>query len=205
MREAIEITLDIVLGLVFLASAIPKLRRPKSFILIVLEYRVLPPLLGRFYARILPPLELLIALLLLCGVAVRLAAVAGSFLLASFIVGVGANVVRGRHIDCGCFGGNRKRRIGWRVLLGDVGLLAMSILAGNLSNGWVTSGPWSILHVASGGGLQMVILAATSAAVVTSVMPGFTRSRSKRLADPSWNRPGGSIARGMNDGVGGQL
>ena len=59
------------LGIIFLTSAVPKLRHPKGFVLAVLEYRVLPPRLSWYYARLVPPLEFLLALLLLSGTAVR--------------------------------------------------------------------------------------------------------------------------------------
>ncbi len=123
----IEVLLSAVLGSVFLASAVPKLRHPKGFILAVLEYRVLPPQLGWFYARLIPPLELLLALLLLTGTAVRVAAVLVSMLLLSFIVAVSINLARGRDLDCHCFGHTRKQPIGWRLLLQDAVLFGAAI------------------------------------------------------------------------------
>ena len=80
----VQVFLSMALALIFLASAVPKLLHPRGFILAVLEYRVLPPRLGRVYARLLPPLELLLALLLLSGTSVRLAAIGQSVLLLSF-------------------------------------------------------------------------------------------------------------------------
>src|SRR5207302_4809717 len=99
-----EILLSIALGIVFLAAAVPKLRHPRGFVLAVLEYRVLPARLSRFYARLVPSLELLLALLLLTGTAVRSAAAITSVLLFSFIAAVGINLIRGRDLDCHCFG-----------------------------------------------------------------------------------------------------
>src|SRR5205807_7414868 len=93
-----EVVLSAVLGIIFLASAVPKLRHPKGFVLAVLEYRVLPPRLSWFYARLVPPLEFLLALLLLTGTAVRSAAVVMSMLLLSFIAAVGINLTRGRDL-----------------------------------------------------------------------------------------------------------
>jgi hypothetical protein len=55
---AIQVLLGVVLACVFLASAVPKLRYPRGFILAVLEYRVLPERLAWLYGRLLPPLEL---------------------------------------------------------------------------------------------------------------------------------------------------
>jgi hypothetical protein len=38
----IEAILSVLLGVIFLTSALPKLRHPRGFVLAVLEYRVLP-------------------------------------------------------------------------------------------------------------------------------------------------------------------
>src|ERR1051326_5866722 len=93
-----KILLSGVLGIVFLAAAIPKLRHPRGFVLAVLEYRVLPTGLSWFYARLIPPLEFLLALLLLTGTAVLSAAIVTLLLLLSFIAAVGINLVRGRDL-----------------------------------------------------------------------------------------------------------
>jgi hypothetical protein len=85
----------LVLGIIFLVSAVPKLHYPRGFVLAVLEYRILPPRLSWFYARLLPPLEFLLALLLLSWMAVRSAAAVMAVLLLSFIVAVGINLTRG--------------------------------------------------------------------------------------------------------------
>lgn len=180
MREAIEITLSIVLGLVFLASAIPKLRRPKSFILVVLEYRILPPALGQLYARVLPPVEFLVGLLLITGVAVRVAAICSSAILLSFIVAVGISIAQNRDLDCGCFGQGRERRIGWGLMLSDGGLLAASVALSALFGGPPDSTPWSALRLAgvypTTGWTAILLCTATAA----SCAVGLARTRPHR-------------------------
>ncbi len=142
----IQMLLSIILGSSFLAAAVPKLRHPRGFVLAVLEYRVLPSGLSKFYARLLPPLECLLALLLLSGTAVRAAAIVMLLLILSFIIGVGINLVRGRTLDCHCFGKATKRGIGWRLLLEDVALLFAAIALTSFTNEWVTLEPWSVFH-----------------------------------------------------------
>ena len=142
-----EVLLSIVLGITFLGSAVPKLRHPKGFILAVLEYRVLPPRLSWFYARLIPPLEFLMALLLLTGTAVRSAAVIISVLLLSFIVAVGINLVRGRDLDCHCFGKATKRPIGWRLLLQDAALFGAAIAVVAVASEWIAPEPWSVFRL----------------------------------------------------------
>ena len=142
-----EILLSTALGIVFLASAVPKLRHPKGFVLAVLEYRVLPPRLSWFYAHLVPPLEFLLALLLLTGTAVRFAAVMLSMLLLSFIVAIGINLARGRNLDCHCFGKAAMRPISWRLLLQDGALLGAAIAIAAAASEWVAPEPWSVFRL----------------------------------------------------------
>jgi putative oxidoreductase len=143
----IEVILSTALGIIFLVSAVPKLRHPNGFILAVLEYRVLSPHLSWFYARLIPPLEFLLALMLLTGTAVRSAAVVMSVLLLSFIIAVGINLARGRDLDCHCFGKAARRPIGWRLLLQDVALLVAAIDVATVASGWVAQEPWSVFRL----------------------------------------------------------
>lgn len=141
---AIQALLSITLGVCFLAAALPKLRHPESFMLAVVGYRVLPFRLSKVYARLLPPLECLLGLLLLGGIAVRSAAIVSSLLALSFITGVGINVIRGRTLECHCFGKATKRMIGWKLLLEDIALFGAAVALAILASTWVTPEPWSI-------------------------------------------------------------
>lgn len=182
MREAIEVTLSIILGLVFLASAIPKLRHPKGFILTVLVYGILPPSLGDLYARVLPPLELLVALLLLTGTAVRPAAVITSILLASFVVAVSVNLIRGRDLGCGCFGAGGGRRIGPELVLQDIGLLVASIISAVLGNGWLMLASWSLFRLGgfSGAAAPAALVACAALTVACAVGLPMSRRQTRR-------------------------
>lgn len=154
MITVIEVVLSIILGTVFLGSAIPKLRHPRGFVLTVLEYRVLPLTLSRFYGWILPPLELLLALLVLSGTSVRLAAIVISLLLFSFIVAVGINMARGRELDCGCFGTKKRRKIGWELLLQDGALLGSATTLTILASTWVGFESWSVFRLFGMGSIR---------------------------------------------------
>jgi hypothetical protein len=59
-----EAVLSFVLGSMFVVSSTPKLRRPKSFLMTVLTYEVLPLRVSRVYASVVPPVELLLGVLL---------------------------------------------------------------------------------------------------------------------------------------------
>ncbi len=155
------------MGIIFLSSAIPKLRHPRGFILAVLEYRVLPPRLSWYYARLLPPLEFLLALLLLTGTAVHTAAIALSILLLSFIVAIGFNLARGRNLDCHCFGNATSRPIGRSLLFQDTALLGAALAIVIITKEWVTLEPWSVFRLSSlaqaGSFMPLVSCAAVTA------------------------------------------
>ncbi len=173
---AMQVLLSIGLSIVFLTSAVPKLRHPKGFILAVLEYRILPVRLSWWYARVLPPLELLLALLLLSGTAVRLAASVVSLLLLSFMIAVGINMARGRNLDCHCFGKARKRTIGWGLLLQDGALLGAAFVLAIITRSWIALEPWSIFRLSGLGYVGSPVLLLGCAIVTACVAVLLSRS-----------------------------
>lgn len=138
----VQFVLGFCLGLVFLASALPKLRNPKGFILTVVEYQVLPPRLAELFARLLPPAEVFAAILLLTGTAGRIGYILAASLLASFIWAISINLARGRDLDCGCFGAAGSRRIGPGLLLQDLVLLGVSLGEAWNAGSWVGPQWW---------------------------------------------------------------
>jgi len=143
----ISASLSIVLGIIFLVNAIPKLRHPEGFVLVTLEYRVLPPFLGRLYGRIIPPLEFLVALLMLSGTDVGFVAIVVSLLLFSFIVAIVINMARGRDLDCNCFGPNKRRKVGWSLLLQDGVLLGFALSLTMIVPVWTGLERWSVVSL----------------------------------------------------------
>lgn len=144
---AVELGLSVVLGITFLVAAVPKLRHPKGFVVAVLAYDVLPPRLGWLYAWLVPPLEILTALLLLSGTAVRSAGLVTVTLLLSFIIAVGINKARGRDLDCHCFGKALQRQVGWKLLLEDGVMLGAAVIMTALAGEWVAPEPWSVYRL----------------------------------------------------------
>lgn len=135
------------LGLVFTASAIPKLRRPQSFILAVMRYQVLRPSLARRYALTVPALEVLVGLLLLTGTAVASASLLASCLLATFLVGIGVNIAAGRNPECGCIGSLGQRRVGWGAVAQDLVLLSVALVLCVDTGAGFTLARWSPLRL----------------------------------------------------------
>lgn len=147
MTAPVEMLVCLLLGVVFGAAAIPKLRSPKGFMVTVLAYQVLPPSLGRVYASLVPPLELLLALLFLSGTGIRSASVVAASLLVSFIIAIGINIVRGRALNCDCFGIAVVRPIGWRLVREDSLLLGATAACAVNARGWVSLEPWAIMRL----------------------------------------------------------
>jgi uncharacterized membrane protein YphA (DoxX/SURF4 family) len=133
------------LGAVFLTSSVPKLRRPRSFAVTVLAYDVLPRRVAKLYALALPPVEFLLALMLLLGLCTRAAGAGASLLTISFLIGVGANVARGRDLNCGCFG-ESGRKIGWGLLVQDGLLMCGTLTLVALDSQWISVAPWSVFR-----------------------------------------------------------
>ncbi|HVR69598.1 MAG TPA: MauE/DoxX family redox-associated membrane protein [Vicinamibacteria bacterium] len=126
------------LGAVFVYASWDKIARPREFARIVYHYQLVGPsqALGYVPANLLavtlPWLELVTGALLVAGLWRREAAAAAALMLVAFIVAVSWALFHGIDIaNCGCFtvGGSAEgRTLGWKLLLGDVGLLAVAAL-----------------------------------------------------------------------------
>lgn len=68
-------------------------------------YRLMPFEVAQVVGAALPFVELALAVLLVLGLATRVAATVSAVLLTAFIGGIAAAWARGLSIDCGCFGG----------------------------------------------------------------------------------------------------
>lgn len=71
----------------------------------VKAHQLLPGAVAEWVGAALPLVEIGLGLLLLLGMATRLAAAVSTLLLAAFTAGIVSAWVRGLRIDCGCFGG----------------------------------------------------------------------------------------------------
>lgn len=71
----------------------------------VKAYQLLPNPTAEAVGAALPFVEIALGLLLLLGLATRLAAAVSAMLMAAFVAGIASAWARGLRIDCGCFGG----------------------------------------------------------------------------------------------------
>lgn len=95
----------VLLGLVFMAAALPKLADPPGFAKAIWGYGLFPAWSLSPLALVLPWLELACGMALCLGFWVRAAALWIGALLLSFCLALGINLARHRPVDCGCFGG----------------------------------------------------------------------------------------------------
>lgn len=128
----LAVRVQVVLGIIFVVAAWPKIVDPPSFAHMIYNYRILPGELVHISALVMPWLELLAGLCLIFGVWTRAARILVTLLLAVFMIAIAWNLIRGNAIDCGCFdvsAANRtyeeRIRDMWLVLLRDAGMLLM--------------------------------------------------------------------------------
>jgi uncharacterized membrane protein YphA (DoxX/SURF4 family) len=95
----------VILAAVLGYAGLSKLLQPDGARTALLGYRLFPVAWVDVLAWALPAAEVALALLLLIGVFVRLAALATAVLMFLFVLGIISAWVRGFSIDCGCFGG----------------------------------------------------------------------------------------------------
>ena len=122
----------LVLAGVLGVAGLLKLPDPAQSVRAVRAYDLLPEGVVQVVGYGLPVLEVAFAVLLLLGLATRLAAVGAAVLMVLFLVGVASTAVRGLTIDCGCFGGGglvapTETRY-TAELLRDGGLLGLALL-----------------------------------------------------------------------------
>lgn len=125
--------MQIALGAVFVAAALPKIFDPPAFAHMIYNYRLVPGGLINGMALVMPWVELVAGATLILGVWKREAALVAGALLLVFVVALGVNLARGHAVDCGCFnlrsaGKTHEEMLSdmrW-VLIRDVGLLLLT-------------------------------------------------------------------------------
>lgn len=143
MLDVVGLLARLLLAGVWLASGVIKASNLAETEVAVKGYQLLPESLVVPVSAVLPYLEIAVGVLLVLGLATRLAAILSLLLLAAFLVGVISAAARGLSIDCGCFGGGGQVAAGatqytWEILR-DSGLVVVA--------GYLLVRPWSLLSV----------------------------------------------------------
>lgn len=101
--EFLTIFARAVLGLVFVVASIDKIADPAAFAASIGNYKIVSYALALALATLLPWIELLCGLALICGLARRGSSLLLVCLLVMFTGAVSIALVRGLDISCGCF------------------------------------------------------------------------------------------------------
>lgn len=118
----------LVLGMVFVVAAIPKLANPGSFATAIEAYELVPYAAVNIIAITIPWVELICGIFLIGGVYLRPGACLLGILLSVFIVAITAAVFRGLNINCGCFGEAGGETVGWNKVIEDIALLIPALI-----------------------------------------------------------------------------
>ena len=120
----------IALGVIWIWASWEKMQSPRKFVQAVRAYDATPEWLSKAIGYGLPVFEFSLGVLLILGVAVRLAAAFSAVLFVFFLIGVIQAAARGLRLDCGCFGGGGTitgPTHYLRDILRDLGLLALAV------------------------------------------------------------------------------
>lgn len=160
----VQLVLRLTLGLIFMVSALTKLRDISAFVHGVLEYGVLPHPLAQLYGRLLPFCELGTALLLLSGLFPLIATGVAVLMLLSFAVANCVVVIQGRQMNCHCFGASQHQRAGWPTLARGLTLLVPALwLLIVAATQMVKTDTWRrvVFGIDPGSGALAIVLAST--------------------------------------------
>ena len=115
----LSIRVQLALGALFAAAAIPKIADPPAFAHMVYNYRLLPGVAVNAAAITLPWVEIAAGAALLLGFWKRTAAGIAGLLLLVFIAALSVNLARGNPVNCGCFSLHAVDKP-WAALLDDM-------------------------------------------------------------------------------------
>jgi uncharacterized membrane protein YphA (DoxX/SURF4 family) len=159
-------------SLVFLTAAYGKLRHGAAFQGVIANYRLLSEAMVAPAAYLIPPVELLLGVTLLLGLAYPWPELSAAGLLLLFAMAMGINLRRGRrYIDCGCFQSALKQTLSWILVMRNV-VLALLMGVALLSS----ERPDDLLTLVNGylaGGALFIVLQAL--AILWSLSPARRR------------------------------
>jgi uncharacterized membrane protein YphA (DoxX/SURF4 family) len=165
--QHLAFALQLGLGAVFVASAVPKLRDPRAFGRTVVEYRILPPAPARVAAPALIAVECVLAIGFLAGALPAATLALATVTLLVFAAATAVNLKRGRDVSCGCFGDPTERisartlvRLG--LLLAGVAVLALALASADIHattiGGLADHGASALAYLVEVGGLAVVLV-----------------------------------------------
>ena len=141
--EFVALVARIALAITFAISAVAKIRDADGARQAVRDFGV-PSSVAPLVAMSLAPLEIASAVLLLTTDAgVTAGGLLALALLAAFTIGIVTNLLRGKRVDCHCFGAMSTKPLSWWSVVRNVVMMALAlvVLAGGTTQGW----PWQVV------------------------------------------------------------
>jgi uncharacterized membrane protein YphA (DoxX/SURF4 family) len=119
----------LLIGAIFIYTAVPKIARPDDFARLVSGYRLLDPGIVNLAGITIPWIELIAGAFLIIGIIPRSSALVAAGLLAVFMLAGALALLRGLEISCGCFFPLMgDHTLGWDLLARDAILLLLLTL-----------------------------------------------------------------------------
>ncbi len=119
-------------AVLFIGAAWHKLSGLDRFEAMLRDYRLLPALVSRPLAMLIPGIELTLGLSWISGLLPRITALVSASLLATYALAMGINLLRGRiYIDCGCgFGASTEseQALSWSLVARNILLIGLAVL-----------------------------------------------------------------------------
>jgi hypothetical protein len=112
-------------AVIFVSAGIAKRIAPRDFVAALERYGLTQVRIRSMVAKLLPPLEIAIGLLLAAGVVPIALGFAATAALCFFASAIAWNLLRGRKFDCGC-GLGRDTVISWWLVARNVSLAALA-------------------------------------------------------------------------------
>lgn len=125
------IVFRIVLAVIFISAALPKIVDTAGFAEDIANYKILPLIMINITAMAVPWLELMSGLSLLNGYYMRSGAIIVLCLNIVFLAAAGSAMARGLDINCGCETlANTDGKVGWDLIAQDIlwSLMAVAVI-----------------------------------------------------------------------------
>jgi len=120
----------IVLGGLFIYSAVDKIIDPLAFATIIHHYRIAPPGLINYIAVVIPWIEFMAGVFLIFGFRLKASALTINLMLVFFTVVLAITAFRGINVSCGCFSTSTAVKSNLVIrIVEDIGMLALGLHA----------------------------------------------------------------------------
>jgi len=118
----------IVLGGLFVYSAVDKIIDPLAFATIIHHYRLAPPNMINFAAVVIPWIEFVAGVFLIFGIRLKASALTINLMLVFFTVVLAVTAFRGINVACGCFSTSMAVKSNLVIrIIEDFGMLALGL------------------------------------------------------------------------------